>query len=244
MSTQALQKKPETESILSMMAADYHLDRVALAETLKKTIFPGGTATNEQLAAFVAVAHQYRLNPFLKEIYAFPAKGGGVIPIVSIDGWLKIINRHQQLEWISTQDTQDEHGKPYACTATIQRKDRPSPTVVTEYLAECKRNTDPWNQMPSRMLRHRAIIQCARVAFGFSGIQEEDEARDAVQCEEAQARPAIPTVTRRQVAPAPQPETEPYQTAESHSAPVNLDTDEPPAPNGLPLNFDSNREVF
>ena len=26
------------------------------------------------------------------------------------------------------------------------------------------------------MLRHRAIIQCARVAFGFTGIYEQDEA--------------------------------------------------------------------
>jgi hypothetical protein len=32
--------------------------------------------------------------------------------------------------------------------------------------------------MPKRMLRHKALIQCARVAFGFSGIFDEDEARD------------------------------------------------------------------
>jgi hypothetical protein len=29
--------------------------------------------------------------------------------------------------------------------------------------------------MEHRMLRHKAIIQCARIAFGFSGITDEDE---------------------------------------------------------------------
>jgi hypothetical protein len=30
--------------------------------------------------------------------------------------------------------------------------------------------------MPKRMLRHKALIQAARIAFGFSGIYDEDEA--------------------------------------------------------------------
>lgn len=37
------------------------------------------------------------------------------------------------------------------------------------------------------MLRHKALIQCARVAFGFSGIYDEDEARRIDDCH-------IPTV--------------------------------------------------
>ena len=40
-----------------------------------------------------------------------------------------------------------------------------------------KRATEPW-KMASRMLRHKSLIQAARVAFGFSGIHDEDEARD------------------------------------------------------------------
>ena len=56
------------------------------------------------------------------------------------------------------------------------RKDRSHPTIVTEYLAECKMTTEPWKKYPKRMLRHKAFIQCARMAFGFSGIYDEDEA--------------------------------------------------------------------
>ena len=45
---------------------------------------------------------------------------------------------------------------------------------------ECRRNTDPWKQWPSRMLRHKATIQAARYAFGFSGIVDQDEAERIV----------------------------------------------------------------
>jgi transposase len=62
-----------------------------------------------------------------------------------------------------------------AVTAVIYRKDRRHASKVTEYLAECKRNTDVWRQWPARMLRHKAAIQCIRYAFGFAGIMEPDE---------------------------------------------------------------------
>lgn len=29
--------------------------------------------------------------------------------------------------------------------------------------------------MENRMLRHKAVMQCARIAFGFSGIHDEDD---------------------------------------------------------------------
>jgi hypothetical protein len=46
---------------------------------------------------------------------------------------------------------------------------------VIEYMSECFRQTDPWKKWPNRMLRHKAAIQAARYAFGFSGIMEPDE---------------------------------------------------------------------
>ena len=32
-----------------------------------------------------------------------------------------------------------------------------------------------WQKWPRRMLRHKALIQAARVAFGFAGLSDEDE---------------------------------------------------------------------
>jgi hypothetical protein len=86
-----------------------------------------------------------------------------------------MMNDHPQFDGIDYEFEHDDEGRLVSCTSIIHRKDRSHPTRVTEYLAECKRNTDPW-KMERRMLRHKATIQGARVAFGFSGITDEDEA--------------------------------------------------------------------
>lgn len=145
------------------------VDEGNLYQTLKATVFKDAK-DDSQLATLMIVANQYGLNPFTKEIYAFPSRGA-VIPIVSVDGWTRIINDNPNCDGI--QFSQDDE----SATCTIYRKDRSHPTVVTEYLTECKMNTDPWKKYPKRMLRHKALIQCARVAFGYSGIYDEDEAK-------------------------------------------------------------------
>lgn len=141
-----------------------------LAQTLIATAFKGQNVTPDQMTALLVVANQYELNPWTNEVYAFPSKGGGIIPIVGVDGWYAIINKHPQFDGIEFEQDAE------SCTCRIYRKDRQRPTIVTEYLDECKRNTDPWNKYPKRMLRHKAAIQCARVAFSLSGIYEPDEA--------------------------------------------------------------------
>jgi hypothetical protein len=155
------------------MADKFHVEPSKLLETLKNTVFRN--ATNDELLALVVVSNEYGLNPLTKEIYAFPAKGGGIVPVVSIDGWIRMMNDHPQFDGIDYEFEHTEDGKLISCTSIIYRKDRSHPTRVTEYLMECRRNTEPW-KMESRMLRHKATIQGARVAFGFSGITDEDEA--------------------------------------------------------------------
>jgi phage recombination protein Bet len=165
------------QSALAVMATRLQCDTEKLLGTLKSTVFKG--ATNEELMALCVVANSYGLNPFTKEVYAFPAKGGGIVPVVSVDGWLRIINSQPQLDGIQFADLHED-GKLVATTCRIYRKDRAHPIEVTEYLAECKRSTEPW-KMEHRMLRHKALIQCARVAFGFSGIYDEDESERITQ---------------------------------------------------------------
>jgi hypothetical protein len=127
--------------------------------------------------AFSIVANEYNLNPFIKQIYAFPAKGGGIVPVVSVDGWITMTNNHPQMDGIEFEDEHDEKGNLVSIACTIYRKDRSRPIRAKEYLEECRRPTDPW-KMPHRMLRHKALIQTSRIAFGFSGITDEDEADD------------------------------------------------------------------
>ena len=139
-----------------------------LIETLKKTAFKGAV-TDEQMAALLIVANQYKLNPWTSEIYAFPSNGG-ITPVVGVDGWARIINENPQFDGMDFEQDSE------SCTCRIYRKDRAHPVSVTEFMEECRRNTQPWKSHPKRMLRHKAMIQAARLAFGFAGIFDEDEA--------------------------------------------------------------------
>ena len=166
-----------------------------LMVTLRATVF-SQNMTVPQIVVFLNVAKQYGLNPWTKEIYAFPDKNGAVIPVVGVDGWSRIINENPQFDGVDFEDVQG------ACACTIWRKDRSHPTRVTEYMDECyrrpKKGDGPWQSHPRRMLRHKALIQCARLAFGFAGIHDHDEAEriaDAVpQRDMGPAEVVTPTV--------------------------------------------------
>lgn len=145
-----------------------------LIETLKATAFRG-QVSDAQMMALLVVANQFGLNPWIKEIYAFPDRQNGIVPVVGVDGWARIINDHPQF------DGMDFEQDAESCTCAIYRKDRSRPTRVTEFLAECKRDTAPWKSHPRRMMRHKAMIQAARLAFGYGGIYDQDEAERIVE---------------------------------------------------------------
>ena len=158
--------------LISRMAGRFGVDQNKLVTTLKCTAFrvKDGEPTNEQMMALMVVADQYGLNPFTKEIYAFPDKQNGIVPVVGVDGWSRIINEQPNFDGLEFEQDDEK------CTCIIFRKDRAHPIKVTEYASECRRNTGPWQTHPKRMLRHKALIQCARLAFGFAGIYDADEA--------------------------------------------------------------------
>lgn len=161
-------------SVITDLATAHGMSREQFEAAMKATVFPE-KGTPAQFAAFCMVAKQYNLNPLLKEIYAFPAKSGGIVPIVSVDGWCNIINSNPALNGIDFEDKLED-GKLVSITCIIYRKDREHPVKCTEYMKECARDVDVWKKWPARMLRHKALIQCARYAFSLSGIYDEDEA--------------------------------------------------------------------
>jgi len=164
-------------TLTSKLASQFDLgDGSGLSDTLKSTAFKSSTqVTDEQMTALLIVANQYGLNPFTREIFAFPDKGG-IVPVVGVDGWSRIMNTHAQF------DGMDFKSDDNSCTCIIYRKDRTHPTSATEYMDECKRDNSPaWKSHPRRMLRHKAMIQAARLAFGFTGIYDQDEAERIVE---------------------------------------------------------------
>jgi len=234
--------EPKKGQALAAMADRIQVDQDKLLTTLKNTVFKG--ANNEELLALVAVSNEYSLNPLTKQIYAFPAKGGGIVPVVSIDGWVAMCNNHPEMDGMVFEN-EIIGDKLMAVTCKIYRKDRSHPIQVTEYLEECKRSTDPWRQMPSRMLRHKALMQCTRYAFGFSGVTDEDEAadtpgmRNVTRQETSMTEEVKPVFTKRQTAVEVDPidEVEDYEDLsdcgfdpldmpeeeESHAQPLKTD---------------------
>lgn len=200
----ALQPAPQQSKLLELMAQQYKLDGQAFKNVLLKTVFPQDKpVTLEQLANFCAVAHEYKLNPLIREIFAFPSKSGGIIPIVSIDGWITMVQRHPQYDGHSfVHEWKDGKvgGQLVSMTCLMRRKDREHPIENTEFMEECRRDTDPWKKWPSRMLRHKCFIQSARYAFGLSGIYDEDEAERIIESELVitSAKPSIQMPQRMQ----------------------------------------------
>lgn len=175
MTTELAVHQTQRVSLIASMASRYHMEPGAFQQTIKATVMPQN-ASNEQMAAFLLVANEYNLNPITKEIYAFPSRGGGVTPVVGVDGWINLAQRRQEFDGMEHEWEHDDKGAPISCTCRIWRKDRTRPVVVTEFMDECRRPTDPWKSHPRRMLRHKATIQAIRYAFGFAGIKDEDDA--------------------------------------------------------------------
>lgn len=179
-------------SLIQKFAGKYGLEPDKMMATLKQTAFrqKGRNAepiTNEQMAALVIVSDQYGLNPFTKEIYAYPDQGG-IVPVVGVDGWARIINEHPEFDGLEFNyadelvDNAECKPAPVWIEVVIHRKDRTQPTTVREYFDEVYRppfkqgSKGPWQTHTRRMMRHKVLIQGARVAFGFTGIHDQDEA--------------------------------------------------------------------
>lgn len=198
---QQLTSQSARQTPIAALAARLSIDETEMQGIVMNTLMKakgnnGGQVSNEEFVTFLAIANEYHLNPLTKEIYAF-ANRGAVQPIVSIDGWLKIINSHPEFDGMEFEDSLDSNGQLAAITCRIYRKDRGRPTEVTEYLSECQDKSgksDPWKRWPARMLRHKATIQGARYAFGLSGIVDPDEAE------------RIQSVTEKDVTPQPSQE--------------------------------------
>ena len=183
-------------SLNSRMAARFGVDEAEMMQTLKATAFKG-QVTDSQMQALMIVADQYGLNPWTKEIYAFPDKNNGIIPVVGVDGWARIINDNPQFDGMVFAQSDEMVRMPGANSdapawieCAMYRKDRTRPVIIREYLDEVYREpfkgkfglvAGPWQTHPKRFLRHKAMIQCARMAFGFGGIYDHDEAERIVE---------------------------------------------------------------
>lgn len=199
---------------------DKHLLPMLIATAFKQR--DGSVPTNEQAMALLVVANQHGLNPLTREIYAFPDKSSGIVPVVGVDGWSRITNEHRQFNGVEFRYC-DKKTTPAGTTiecpewieCVIYRKDREHPTIVREYLIECYREPfegksksgkaylikGPWQSHPNRMLRHKSFVQCARIALGFTGIFDEDEAHNIIDMGAAVQKPVVQQINYEKIDP-------------------------------------------
>jgi len=88
---------------------------------------------------------------------------------ITVDGAIKLLNRHPAFDGVTFNQSENLiEGIPEWIECTIHRKDRSFATTTREYYLEARSEQAIWQKMPRRMLRNRAIQQCARLAFNQS----------------------------------------------------------------------------
>lgn len=214
------------------------VDPEVLKKTLKATVFrvkDGDRmreASDEEFMSLMVIANTYKLNPIIKELYAFPQKGGGIVPIVSTDGWTRLMTTHKEYKChlfrYAEKIVTMKGAKPCPewCEIDIE-KTNGSHVVIREYLDEVFRDlpyVNAWQTHTKRFLRHKTKIQGAREAFGFSGIYEEDEAERIIEITDKQAIPDL--MPHSKIAP-PEAVAKPVEVV---AEPEPISQTEPPNP--------------
>jgi hypothetical protein len=127
---------------------------------------------DDLLKAIMKIAKRFKLNPVFGHIAWELDVTGDYEVYIPIDGWITLIHRQPTLQGIAfSQSSDNENGIPIWVECAIYRSDLTHPITVREYYAELKTDHPTWQQMPRRMLRHKTLQQCARLAFGIN-IQE------------------------------------------------------------------------
>ncbi|QWE27497.1 recombinase RecT [Polynucleobacter sp. AP-Ainpum-60-G11] len=120
----------------------------------------------KSILTLLRMMQSLHLDPLSEEIGFTQYEDGQWQVLITIEGCAKLLNQHPQFNGLHfTQADTLIDGLPEWIECSIYRKDREVPTTVREYLAEVKGENEIWKKMPRRMLRHRALQQCVRLAI-------------------------------------------------------------------------------
>jgi hypothetical protein len=120
----------------------------------------------QTLLALLRIAREKHLDPLKEEVALALYDDSCWQAYITVEGYCKILNRHPAFNGITfSQSEEDSNEIPIWMECSIYRKDRILPILVREYFEEVKGEQAIWKRMPRRMLRHRVMQQCARLAF-------------------------------------------------------------------------------
>lgn len=178
--------KAQTQGLIARLAGKFGVEPNRLLKCLTTQVFKqadGRQPSNEELMVLLLVCENFGLNPFNREIYAFRGKSGDIVPVVSLDGWAKIVRSQKDFNGVSFRFSETtvkvtgvNQELPEYVECSMRLKGVDEPIVIQEFMVECYNEKSPvWRKWPRRMLRTRAFIQCARLAFSLTGLYDEGE---------------------------------------------------------------------
>lgn len=178
--------KAQTQGLIARLAGRFGVEPNRLLKCLTTQVFKqadGRQPSNEELMVLLLVCENFGLSPFNREIYAFRGKNGDIVPVVSLDGWAKIVRSQEDFNGVSFRFSETtvkvagcNQELPEFVECAMRLKGVDEPIVIQEFMVECFNDKSPvWRKWPRRMLRTRAFIQCARLAFSLTGLYDEGE---------------------------------------------------------------------
>ncbi|QWD76444.1 recombinase RecT [Polynucleobacter sp. MWH-UH24A] len=156
--------EPTLDTLVTKVANTLAITSQELSHWAKEAVVP-----EEALKLILRTALRFKLSPLLGQIDWELNLDGGYEVYIPIDGWVAMIHREPNFKGLTfSQATETEEGIPIWMECSIYRADLIQPITVREYYTELKTDHPIWMQMPRRMLRHKTLQQCARLAFGIS----------------------------------------------------------------------------
>jgi hypothetical protein len=147
---------------ISKSASSLDLDEA----DLRAWIYLQQSAPSTAMVALLRTMRHLQLDPLSDEISLIQHEDGHWQAHITIEGCCALLNRHPQFDGLTfTQSDTNITGVPEWIECTIYRRDRAVPITVREYLVEVQADKPLWKKMPRRMLRHRALQQCVRLAI-------------------------------------------------------------------------------
>ena len=145
------------------------------------------------LETLLLAAERHGLDPLGREVFLVregDTHDEPAVLVVGVDGWSRVLNAHKKFAGMQFRESEElQDGLPAWIECTLHRWDRRVPTSVREYLSEVRGTSLAWLTHPRRMLRHKALVQCARLAFGLVGVHDHDEAQRTLEARRTERTP-------------------------------------------------------
>ena len=235
---QVLEQTPKVQSIRNTAAQFLGVPPERVCDLLRnvwRTSKGQPELTDAEMFAGMSMIARFGLDPIAREVYV-TRTSKGLVTIIGIDGWIKVLNRTEGYDGFEQSEEWDEAGNLKCVETRIYTKERSRPTTYRGYAKEYTRMAGvvaqnmPWHMLRLFSLRHAARLftpiggsvvteEEARWMDAYAATPEEDRTRKNV------LRDRVKTAAS-EFEPIPQGEQEQSPTAEEAALPPNPPTAE------------------